>query len=193
MSSFLRHVRKNFQLINSYNTTMASSLTFSASVGQQQKVFSVKKNASSKKRVSVQTKAASFVRFCYVMFSLFYVCIIFLIFLIFFTSSSYPLIFLICRLVSLQTGRSVQSERMRGTRSRGRQRRLNRRFIRRQFYGLRAERCRHGCVQFARRESARRYLEISLHQRENHVQTRDELPFNHDFGREQNRHRFQDV
>jgi hypothetical protein len=71
VSSFLRHVRKNFQLINSYNTTMASSLTFSASVGQQQKVFSVKKNASSKKRVSVQTKAASFVRFCYVMFSLF--------------------------------------------------------------------------------------------------------------------------
>ena len=67
----LRHVRKNFQLINYYNTTMASSLTFSASVGQQQKVFSVKKNASSKKRVSVQTKAASFVRFCYVTFSLF--------------------------------------------------------------------------------------------------------------------------
>ena len=111
----------------------------------------------------------------------------------FFSSSSYPLIFLICRLISIQTGRSVQSERMRGTRSRGRQRRLNRRFIRRQFYGLCAERCRHGCVQFARRESARRYLEISLHQRENHVQTRDELPFNHDFGREQNRHRFQDV
>ena len=67
----LRHVRKNFQLINYYNTTMASSLTFSASVGQQQKVFSVKKNASSKKRVSVQTKAASFVRFCYITFSLF--------------------------------------------------------------------------------------------------------------------------
>ncbi|CAL6335040.1 unnamed protein product [Bathycoccus prasinos] len=43
---------------------MASSLTFSASVGQQQKVFSVKKNASSKKRVSVQTKAASFEEAC---------------------------------------------------------------------------------------------------------------------------------
>lgn len=68
---FLRHVRKNFQLINYYNTTMASSLTFSASVGQQQKVFSVNKNASSKKRVSVQTKAASFVRFCSITFSLF--------------------------------------------------------------------------------------------------------------------------
>ena len=65
------YVRKNFQLINYYNTTMASSLTFSASVGQQQKVFSVKKNASSKKRVSVQTKAASFVRFCSITFSLF--------------------------------------------------------------------------------------------------------------------------
>ena len=53
------------------NNKMASSLTFSASVGQQQKVFSAKHASGSKKRVSVQTKAASFVRFCYVMFSLF--------------------------------------------------------------------------------------------------------------------------
>jgi hypothetical protein len=71
LSFFTTHVRKNFQLINYYNTTMASSLTFSASVGQQQKVFSAKNASGSKKRVSVQTKAASFVRFCYVMFSLF--------------------------------------------------------------------------------------------------------------------------
>ena len=63
---------------------MASSLTFSASVGQK-KVFSVKNATRSiKKRVSVQTKAASFVRFFFViLFSLFfYVYIIFLIIII---------------------------------------------------------------------------------------------------------------
>ena len=75
LSFFTTHVRKNFQLINYYNTTMASSLTFSASVGQQQKVFSAKHASGSKKRVSVQTKAASFVRFfCYSVLSFFYVC-----------------------------------------------------------------------------------------------------------------------
>ena len=76
-STHTHRVIKNFSTTQSLqNTKMASSLTFSASVGQQQKVFSAKHASGSKKRVSVQTKAASFVRFfCYSVLSFFYVCV----------------------------------------------------------------------------------------------------------------------